>query len=401
MRPLVSVIIPTCNRMQALPSAIESTLRQEGRGHSYDLEVVVIDDGSTDDTPAVVRQFEGVQFLRMARQSGATVARNAGMRVARGEYIAFLDDDDLWLPNRLRAHLDVMAGDPQLGATYGQNVVRFEGTEKDWPDPTRAPSGWVFRDFLLEDFVSIDTLLVRRRAFEVTGFFDEGLVTMGHYDMALRLSFHVPFRFVRGSIAVCRLSPSGSWHTGVKNAQYESSLRHIVENALSLLPPGGETEGVRRKARASVLARNLKIALWRGYDERIEDLMVRYLGEWPDIIMDADLRRVLVEGTRRLARTARAPLAAVSAVVDQVQAALLKAGCARLEIREFLARLWAEAALEAATGKERRLRDSCRALLQALTLDPRLARRAVGLLGARGLNLVSRIARARGDGAVG
>ena len=99
-KPLVSVVIPTYNRAALLDEALSSAGAQEGAGTLFDEEIVVVDDASSDEMPAVVRRHPPVRYIRHATNRGGSAARNTGMAATSGSLIAFLDDD-LWLPNKL------------------------------------------------------------------------------------------------------------------------------------------------------------------------------------------------------------------------------------------------------------------------------------------------------------
>src|SRR5439155_13490896 len=114
----------TYNRANYLPEAIESVLSQTHR----DLEVIVVDDGSTDETEAIVRPYLG--RIRYARQEngGRSAARNTAVGIAQGEFVAFCDSDDRWLPDRLERQLEALAGRPEVGMVHGQvELVDAEG----------------------------------------------------------------------------------------------------------------------------------------------------------------------------------------------------------------------------------------------------------------------------------
>ena len=169
----VTVVIPALNAAARLPAAIQSALDQGWA----DLEIVVVDDGSTDETAAVAARFgDRVQLLRQGRR-GVSAARNAGLRATRGEFVAFLDADDLWLPGKLAAQLPEFA-DPVVGLVYSDFSLRRE----DGPDlPSYlaerplAGEGWILEDYLRSQFLFPSTVVARRCALEAAGLFHEGL----------------------------------------------------------------------------------------------------------------------------------------------------------------------------------------------------------------------------------
>jgi len=126
--PLTSVVIPTYNRAGYLPLTVETALAQEG----VEVEVVVVDDGSTDDTQAVVERHREAWGgrVRYVWQENAErcVARNHGLRLARGEFVAFLDSDDLWRPNHLSTCVDALVKNPKAAAAYAEHgLIDAEG----------------------------------------------------------------------------------------------------------------------------------------------------------------------------------------------------------------------------------------------------------------------------------
>ena len=98
MRPTVSVIVPTRNRAHLLGRALDSVFAQEGAGELFELEVIVVSDGSTDDTSAVISRYPVAGYLEYTAPRGPSAARNAGIAASAGAFVAFQDDDDLWLP---------------------------------------------------------------------------------------------------------------------------------------------------------------------------------------------------------------------------------------------------------------------------------------------------------------
>jgi glycosyltransferase involved in cell wall biosynthesis len=193
--PAVSVVIPTHNRAHAIGEAIGSALAQTFR----EFEVLVVDDGSTDDTETVVRAFHDsrLRYIRMDKNSGASAARNRGVAEAKGEYVAFLDSDDRWHPSKLRSQIGVFRRAPaSVGhVCTGLRQVTREGTVMlIWIPQHR---GHVFPRSLVDDVHGTpSTMLVRRRVLNEIGGWDEKLATSEDWDLGVRISMVCKVDFV-------------------------------------------------------------------------------------------------------------------------------------------------------------------------------------------------------------
>ena len=156
---LVSVIIPVYNGERYLPFAIESVLQQEYRHH----EIVVVDDGSSDSTERIARSYAEVRYIAQENQ-GPAAARNAGIRAAKGEFIAYLDHDDVWLPTLLSVHVGYLRSHPEIGFTVC--------TGRCFLDEGIGRPGWVEPRQLEEDQAFLGAQVVRRSAFDRVGLLD-------------------------------------------------------------------------------------------------------------------------------------------------------------------------------------------------------------------------------------
>ena len=201
--PDVTVVIPTYNRSRFLMLAIESALAQTHRS----LEVVVVDDASTDDTEARVREL-GSDRVRYFRQEngGVARARNRGIENARGRYLMFLDDDDLLVPDAAERSLEVLERNPAIGITYGHcGVIDTEGTI--FPGALGLPlqSGDLFRAILLKQATPIIiTWCARREVFRKVGGFFPWKVSED-FDMMIRISAAYQFHAMERIIAYRRV----------------------------------------------------------------------------------------------------------------------------------------------------------------------------------------------------
>jgi glycosyltransferase involved in cell wall biosynthesis len=171
---------------QFLPAAIESVIAQ-----TYsNWELNVVDDGSPDNTEDVVRRYTADPRIRYFRQpnQGQARAKNAAIRMARGDFLAFLDADDMWSADKLERQLPTFFGQPDVGLVH-TNVVLVNEAGEAIGSPTRDyPRGWITSDLLIDNCVNGMASMIRRQCVERVGAFDESL-TMGiDYDLWLRIS---------------------------------------------------------------------------------------------------------------------------------------------------------------------------------------------------------------------
>lgn len=196
--PLVSVVIATYNMGRYVGDAVRSVLGQTYRN----LELHVVDDGSTDDTPRVLDEFESDPRFNRYRQenAGQTVAKNRGLSRCRGDLVAFLDGDDMWPEDRLEKQVPQFAADPGLGVVYGQvqgidgegNLLRRSGPI----DHSRWPSGWITARLFLDNCIPFGSVLVKRDCFDRLGGFDESLRMGIDWDLWLRFSTRYKFLYL-------------------------------------------------------------------------------------------------------------------------------------------------------------------------------------------------------------
>jgi glycosyltransferase involved in cell wall biosynthesis len=191
MSPKVSVILPVYNRSASLADSMLSVLNQSYR----DLELIVVDDASTEDLKSIVDGIRDsrVRYIRQAKNGGASVARNAGLAAAKGEYIAFQDSDDLWLPGKLARQMEVLAGSPpDVGVVTGSKVLYGSGPDGSYgvgkvsmrPPPASIlkPGEDQVRKYLVENRISLQNALFRKNCYPHPVWFDD--VTRSNADWA-------------------------------------------------------------------------------------------------------------------------------------------------------------------------------------------------------------------------
>jgi glycosyltransferase involved in cell wall biosynthesis len=202
----VSVIVPTRNRSALLRQALESILAL--RGPDLQLEIIVADNGSTDDTREVAASL-GARVVH-AEARGAAAARNEGLRAATGDYLAFLDDDDLWTREHLRPHLALLAERPELDAVVGQAVNSDEsGASRAEPWPRSAPADGDLLASFLDWYPQIGGTVARARVREKVAWFDPALVGDQDWDFHLRLALHYQVGFVAVPCVIFRHRAAG------------------------------------------------------------------------------------------------------------------------------------------------------------------------------------------------
>jgi glycosyltransferase involved in cell wall biosynthesis len=198
--PKVSVVIPTYNRHKFLHSAIASVLNQTFQ----DFEVIVVDDASKDETPAVVSSLSDkrVIYVRHPTNRGGSAARNTGILRANARYVALLDDDDEWLPDKLKMQVDLLDNtDSKVGVIYtGYDTVdRITGMVLGRQVPRRR--GDLSEALLSENCLGgASSVLLRRECFEQVGLFDESLPSFQDYDMWIRISTVFHFDYVQDAL---------------------------------------------------------------------------------------------------------------------------------------------------------------------------------------------------------
>jgi glycosyltransferase involved in cell wall biosynthesis len=220
--PGVSVVIATRNYGRYLAGAIRSVLEQTWR----DLEIVIVDDGSTDDTPAVVRPFLADSRVRYYRTDGLgqSPAKNLGIQLSQAPLIAFLDGDDEWLPPKLERQLPLF-GDPAVGVVYSRRLLMNEEGRDLTAPQTAAARGRIYNDLLATNPVCFSSVVVRRTVFETVGLFDPGLQLAIDYDLWLRVAQHFDFDYVD--------DPQVRYRTG--HANLSSRIVERLQTVLAIL----------------------------------------------------------------------------------------------------------------------------------------------------------------------
>jgi glycosyltransferase involved in cell wall biosynthesis len=260
----VSAIITTYNYARFLPDAIESVLAQSAR----QLEIVVVDDGSTDDTAAVVQRYadRGVRYVQRPH-GGAGKARNAGLQVTSAPLIAFLDADDAWLPDRVAVGMAHLDRHPELALAAADAFACDEQMRPTAVVPAaKRPTGRMLDQLLVDNVVlNPSSVLVRRSAIEAAGGFSE--IPFGEdWDTWIEIAKRFPIGFIDRPLALVRRH-SGSVSPTRGRVRVDVN-RAIVERHLRQYRPAWKRPIIRRRA-ASMAYFHAALGSVKGGDKRV------------------------------------------------------------------------------------------------------------------------------------
>ncbi|MEK7649523.1 MAG: glycosyltransferase family A protein [Patescibacteria group bacterium] len=217
--PKVSVIIPTHNRAHLLPRALDSVLSQSYK----DMEIIIVDDGSSDETPAVIARYTDprIRTIRYETPQGIPTVRNRGMQEARGEYIAWQDDDDEWLPGKLEKQVAKMETlSEEYGVVYSAYWrMRKDGTRAFFPPRWVQPQeGDLYKVFLKKNFLCLQSMLMRKKVFETVGGLDKRFPVLQEYDWFPKIAERFQFAYIPEPLTLLHHTPKSNSQNNTLNA---------------------------------------------------------------------------------------------------------------------------------------------------------------------------------------
>lgn len=231
MSALVSVVIPSYNSAKFIAATLESVFSQTHRN----LEILVVDDGSIDNTIDVLQAFRERILIIQKPNGGPASARNLGIRQAKGEYVAFLDADDLWVNNKIERQLAAISAEPKIGMVYSRR--KFLQDEKVISEIPKKPclSGMIFRELFNGNFITTSTVLARKACFDRLGVFDErkDFIAVEDYDMWLRIAKEYALACIDEELVYYRV------HAGGISKKIDRSYlneKAVIETALKRWP---------------------------------------------------------------------------------------------------------------------------------------------------------------------
>lgn len=251
--PLVSVIIPVFNAAPYLRESIDSVLGQDYPS----IELILVDDGSTDGSHEILSSYgERIRVLRQDRK-GPAAARNRGVGIARGAYIAFHDADDVWLPGKLSTQMDFVREHPEFRIVFGQFAFWRPDANARYPDPTQLLeqpelweikqelSGKIFVDQLIESSIAMITPVVHREVFDAIGGFDESLLGGSDYDFWLKATYRFNAHKLPYCFAAYRLHASSVTRTPKPTNFAFTVLKRAVDAHGVTGPDGRHADPIR------------------------------------------------------------------------------------------------------------------------------------------------------------
>lgn len=291
--PTVSVIIPSYNRETGLRRAIQSVLVQTFK----DIEIIVVDDASIVDTEKVVGDFDDkrIRFIRHEKNKGLAGTKNTGIRMARGQYITFLDDDDEYLKKKIEQQFEILEESPPTvglvycGIIYQTDEGRYLGVKRP------GKKIWDTADHMER---SGPTPLVKKTCFEKVGLFDENFRSFEDWDMWFRMSHHYEFRWCTEPLYIVHTGSPGQLTNNIEMMmKYLEMLYEKHAQSLATLPKktrktmyskyhkskavrlfqSGKTRNGSKEAIKAIILNPLKVELWKIFISGIFGVKIYYL----------------------------------------------------------------------------------------------------------------------------
>lgn len=252
-----SIIITTHNRPHVLPRAVESA-RESGK----DIEIVVVDDASSDQTAEICKSLSNINYVRVERNQGVAGARNIGLVASSGEFVSFLDDDDTRMPGSLDHQLGILKSEPQAGLIYGQAFYGDqEGNPTDRFYPADCPQGDLFWKLLCRNFIPCGSAVFRRSCLSRVGLLDDSIAGLDDWDLWVRIGEIYPIMALGVPVITWRRSTPSSGQ-GTSNAAQMVSLSVRQFHRWMKLP------------RAESASRHTKRSLWHAFSENMAEHLI-------------------------------------------------------------------------------------------------------------------------------
>jgi glycosyltransferase involved in cell wall biosynthesis len=233
-KPLVSIIMPAYNVQGTISTSIQSVLDQ----HYDQWELVIVNDGSTDNTSAIIEQYTGDSRVKIINQKNAGIssARNTGIQHAKGDYIAFLDSDDLWSPKKLKTQIDFHINHPEIKISHTYYSVFDTKSNNKLPfkifQSTKTKQGLLYPTLCYQNTIGILTVMIKKEVLDHVGLFDTTLFTFEDQELWIRIAkAHYRFGYIAKNLAYYRLTTTGlSGKVGRYKKAYKEFIKKLHSN---------------------------------------------------------------------------------------------------------------------------------------------------------------------------
>lgn len=237
--PLVSVILPTFNRGWTVGKAIDSVLSQD----YPNIELIVVDDGSTDDTPALLNAYKNDLTILKQKNSGVSAARNAGIKKSEGGLIALLDSDDAWDKRKISCQVEFFDQHPDAYICQTEEIWIRNGIRVNPKIKHKKPSGMIFEASLNLCLVSPSAVMMRQTLFDMKGYFNEAFTVCEDYDLWLRISSTLPVYLIDKPYTI----KNGGHQDQLSSLHSQDKYR--IQSLLSLIESGSLTPDQSEQAK--------------------------------------------------------------------------------------------------------------------------------------------------------
>lgn len=236
---LVSVVLPTFNRAWTLRNAVDSVLCQD----YPHIELIVVDDGSKDDTQELLESYKNKIIVLSLKNSGVSAARNAGIKKSRGSFIALLDSDDAWEERKISCQVAFFEQNPEAMICQTEEVWIRNGKRVNPKVKHKKPSGMIFEPSLDLCLVSPSAVMMRKELFDLKGYFDEDFIVCEDYDLWLRVSSTLPIFLIDKPYTIKR----GGHKDQLSNLHSQDKFR--IRSLRTLIESGALTQDQALKAK--------------------------------------------------------------------------------------------------------------------------------------------------------
>ncbi len=280
----ISIIIPTFNRASLLKRALDSVYAQT----LPTFEVIVVDDGSTDDTADIIKNHYPQTRYFFQNNQGVSAARNLGIENANGEWLAFLDSDDEWLPDKLAQQMQAL-NENDAKVCHTEEIWIRDGVRVNQMNKHKKSGGWIFRQCLPLCAMSPSSIIIHREVFRKTGPFDTSLPACEDYDLWLKITARYPVLFIETP----QIKKYGG-HEDQLSQKYWGMDRFRVQ-ALENIIGSGVLDAQNREAAVGMLLKKARIyrkgALKRGKEQealRYQRLIEAFSGETSEVLKTSE-----------------------------------------------------------------------------------------------------------------